>query len=411
MRILAGYLGVLTLVNLSSAPAQERFEVLAWVDHFDFAGVKLDGAYVFDTETPQGCADILQHVSETGATTMLWRNCGGATMRYQSKADSHHQDAPFDKRRLPDNRGVHGWLRLGEAEPDILKHVFSVCRRQGWGPGVHWPYEENHWGSWTLGGWNLDHPQYWCRNSAGQPWAGRASIAYPPVVEHKLALLDELIERGMETLFVDTWRSGGWSPADEYVPPIVAAWRETHAGADPPRDPRDPAWCRHVSTYVTGLFALMRERLTASGRDIRLLVGAFGMTGTGETPLRERGLDWPTLVSRNILDGIVINSVPWEAKDPFETTRAYYRKVLDKVAGRCDVYCPVRAYDYSGSGMPSYAKATGLSQAEIAEKLIRIAWEEGASGISLECVDYNNYTPATRQAMRGILSSECSRRR
>ena len=71
----------------------------------------------------------------------------------------------------------------------------------------------------------------------------------------------------------------------------------------------------------------------------------------------------------------------------------------------------MRAYDYSGYGMPSYAKATGLEQHEIAERLVRIAWEEGADGISLECVDYGNYTAATRRVMHGLLTGPCRNKR
>lgn len=410
---LAGCLALLAApwFTLGRARAEERFEAAAWVDHFDFAAVRVDGALAFDAETPAGCRRMLDHVLETGATTVLWRNCGGATMRYQSRAESHHQDAPFDKRRLPDNREVYGWLRLGDAEPDILRSVFAQCRELRVVPGVHWPFEENHWSSWTLGGWNLEHPQYWSRNANGLVWAGRSSLAYPEVVEHKLALLDELVERGLEVLFIDTWRAGGWSPADEHVPPVLARWRKEHAGAEPPKDPRDEAWCRLVSTYTTELFRRMRERLDASGRHIRFLVGAFALTADGRGPLLSRGIDWRALVDQGIVDGIVINSVPWEASRPFDSTRELYREVIGAVNGRAAVLCPVRAYDYDGYGMGAYAKATGLAQDEIAAQLTRIAWEEGADGISLECVDYNNYSARTRQSLRTLLQGECRLKR
>ena len=398
---------VLWVALAAVSTGQDRFEALAWVDHFDFAGARKGNHFLFDTETSVGIEAILHHVGETGATTILWRNCGGATMRYQSRVESHHQDAPFDKRRLPDNRPVYGWLRYGEVEPDILRQVFADCRRQGWVGGVHWPFEENHWASWTLGGWNLDHPQYWCRTTSGLPWAGRCSIAYPEVLEHKLALLDELVERGMSTLFIDTWRSGAWTPADEYVPPVVDAWKSAHNGENPPMNPRDEAWCRHVSTYVTNLMRRIRERLDRSGQHIRFLVGAFGMTGDGRSPLRERGLDWPLLVREGVIDGLVVQSVPWNARHPFASTRTHYRNIIAAVAGRCDVYFPVRAYDYAGYGMPSYAKASGLKQADIAARLVRLAWEEGGAGISMECVDYNNYAPETRRVVKGLLEGEC----
>jgi hypothetical protein len=95
--------------------------------------------------------------------------------------------------------------------------------------------------------------------------------------------------------------------------------------------------------------------------------------------------------------------VRWDKKAPFASTRRLYEEVLRAVAGRGGVFFPVRAYNYGGCGMPAYMEATGLSQAEVAAKLIRIAWECGGAGISLECVDHDNYKPETRKAMRTLL--------
>ena len=398
---------LLTVLPLS---AQERFEAAGWVDSFDFAKARVNGKLHYDIETTEGMLRILGHVQETGTNTILWRNCGGATMRYESKEDSHHGDAPKDKRRLPDNRDVYGWLRFGDVEPDAMRFVFDACRERKLRAGVHWPFEENHWGSWTYGGWNLDHPQYWVRDQAGKPWCGRSSVAYPEVLAHKLRLLDELIERGMDTLFIDTWRSGAWTPAWEYVPPVTNAW-QTQTGGAPPSDPRNPAWCRFVSTYNTAFFKAIRERLDASGREIRLYLGVArpDPATDADEPLLARGVDWRLLVREGIIDTLVINIAIWEPKRPFESTREYYKAMRGAVASPCRLLCPVRAYDYHGGGMPSYAKASELSQDEIATRLTRIAWECGANGISLECVDHNNYRPATRDVMHKLVNGPCQR--
>jgi hypothetical protein len=112
--------------------AAVRFESAALVDSFDFANVKSNGKFHYDTETAEGNTAILDHVLLTGATTILWRNCGGATMRYQSQEERYPLvEAPLDKRRLPDNRSVYGWLRFYQAEPDILKHTFDLCHKRG----------------------------------------------------------------------------------------------------------------------------------------------------------------------------------------------------------------------------------------------------------------------------------------
>jgi uncharacterized lipoprotein YddW (UPF0748 family) len=388
------------------AHAAERFEVAAWVDHFDFAGVAKDGAQLFDTETAEGVAKILDHVQEVGATTVLWRNCGGANMRYQSRVESHHNDSVLDKRRIPDSRPIHGWVRYGDAEPDLLRTALDLCRRRGLRPGVHWPFEETHWQGWTLGGWNLEHPQFWGRSVDGQPWAGRGSLAFDEVLAHKLALVDELIERGTEVLFIDFFRNGGWSPAYEYVEPVVAEYRRQH-GVEPPLDPTDPVWCRHVATYVTRFMRAVRQRFDASGRKIELWAGIPDIAPVGDQNLRSVAADWQQWVADGLLDALVINYVRWDAKDPWNSTQALCGEVKRVVDGRCRVLCPVRAYDYGGYGMPSYQQATDLSQDQLATKLMRLAWEDGAAGVSLECVDYNNYRPETRQAMKALAEGEC----
>ncbi len=382
----------------ASAPT-ERFEVAAWVDHFDFARW-------FDTEKPDGLAAILDHVAQTGATTILWRNCGGATMRYQSREDATHHPSVIDKRRIPMNGEPHGWVRYGDVRPDIIRTVVKLCKARGLRPGVHWPYEETHFAGWTIGRWNLEHPQFWARAVFGQPWQGRGGLAYEPVVRHKLALLDELIDRGIEVLFIDYWRSGGWGPAYEYTPPVVESFRRKF-GSAAPTDWRDPRWLRHVASYQTAFLRRVRARLNASGRRIELAVGVPWIAPDPDKPLLLRGADWRAWVREGLIDVLVINFVEWDPKDALGSTRRLYRQVLREVNGRCKVWCPVRQYNFSGYGLPAYQKATGRSNAALAAALMRMAWEEGAAGVSLECVDYNNYRPETRATLRKLREGEC----
>ena len=381
------------------ASAQQRFEIAAWVDHFDFFSH-------FDTEKREGLGQILDHVAETGATTILWRNCGGATMRYQSRVESHHHDSRLDKRRVGDTRPIGGWVRYGETEPDIVATVVQMCKERGLRPGIHWPYEETHWAGWTIGGWNLEHPQYWGRTADGRPWWGRSSIAYEPVIRHKLDLVDELLERGIEVLFLDFWRIGGWSPAYEYVDPVVEAYRKKH-DQSPPTDPRDPTWCRHVSGYVTAYLRRLRAHLKASGRRVELAVGIPEIAPDGDAALISAAADWKTWIDEGLIDTLVINYVRWDEKAPLQSSRALYAEVLGAVDGRCGVWCPIQQYNYSHQGLPAYEKATGKPNEELAATLMRIAHESGAAGVSLECVDYNNYRPKTREALRTLGAGPC----
>ncbi len=381
---------------------QARFEVAAWVDHFDFAPVMRDGQPVFDTETLGGCLAILDHVQETGATTILWRNCAGGNMRYQSAIESGHLPDILDKRRIADTRGLLGWVRYGVAEPDIVRAMMDECRERGLVPGIHWPFEESHGHLWTISQFNFDHPELWARTVDGRPWCGRCSIAYEETIEHKLALVDELLDRGATRLFIDLYRSGAWSPAYEYVPPVLEAWRERY-GEDPPGSTTDERWARHVSGYVTAYMRRLRAHLDASGREVELMVGVPAVSMVEpDYALLHRGADWRAWIDEGLIDTLVVNFFTWDADRPFESTRELGRELLDFVDGRCRVLWPVRAYDYGGYGMPSYSQATGLPQDEIAVRLMQMAAEEGADGVSLECVDYRNYSDTTRPRMKAL---------
>jgi len=398
----AACLAALMVLRVGGPAAQageaQRLDVAAWVDHFDFSSV-------FDTEKPEGWAQILDHVAQTGATTILWRNCGGSTMRYQSRVEAHHHPSQIDKRRIAYGKQPSSWVRYGAAQPDIVAEVVKLCKQRGLRPGIHWPFEETHWQMWTIGEFNLEHPQFWGRTAAGQPWWGRVSLAYQPVVDHKLALVDELLDRGIEILFIDFWRTGAWGPGYEYVDPVVAAYRQKY-GAAPPSDPKDLQWCRHVSEYVTAFLRAVRQRLKAAGRRVELAVGIPAIAPGGDDPLLSAAADWRRWVDEGLIDTLVINYVKWDKTRPLESTEAAYREVLAAVGGRCRVWCPVQQYNFTGLGLPAYREALGTSNAEAAAALTRLAQRLGADGISLECVDYNNYDAATCAALRTATGGE-----
>jgi len=394
--ILAGILFLCT-----SASSQDPFEVVSWVDHFDFAGPSRDGKPIFDTETSEGISLILDHVQELGTTTVVWRNCAGSTMRYQSDVTSHHHDSLLDKRRIPDSRPIHGWVRYGEAEPDILREALSQCMERGLRPGVHWPFEETHWSVWTVGEFNLEHPQFWGETVDGQVWWGRLSLAHEEVMAHKLALVNELIDRGMEVLFIDFYRTGGWSPAYEYVQANRDLFRERHS-EEAPFEAKEEDWCRLIAERETDLLTSIHRRFDEVDRDMELWVGIPEIAPLGNQNFKRSASDWEKWLEDGIIDGLVINYVKWDEERPWQSTRCLCQDVMRKVEGRCKVFWPVRAYDYSGYGMPSYAKATGMSQEEIASKLMTMARKAGAAGVSLECVDYGNYSDAARERLRCV---------
>lgn len=381
-------------------PARD-FERIAIVDSYDF------GDY-FDIESAAGTDGVIDHVLDTGADTVLWRNVSGSLPRYRSKEEGRpFWEAPIDKRRLPNARNPKGWLRWDDTSPcDCVRYAMESLSRRGVGKGIHWPYEENHWQSWTLGAWNLEHPQFWCRKQDGIPWPGRLSVAYPEVVAHKLRLLDELVALGADTVYIDLYRKGGWDPGIEYVEPVLKRWAELYPGEKPPRswDSRDDRrWIDLVAGYQADLFRAFRRRLDRAPRKVRLFLGLNCMTASTPDANEKIAIPWKRLAAEKVFDALVCNSVTLTEKNAgaYDETRRIYEHVLANAAG-LPVYFPVMQYNFyeNRPGLPRYAKWTGDNEDVAARKLLQLAYDVGGAGVVLECVDYNNYKPETRAVIR-----------
>lgn len=376
---------------------ERRFEIAAWVDHFDFA-TKVD------TEKQEGWSAILDHVQETGATTILWRNCSGSVMRYQSKVDlpSLHGNAHLDKRYVPDNRSSYGWLRYGESTPDIVSTVMDMCKQRGLRSGIHWPFEELHGSAaWTVGSFSLEHPQFLCRSYDGIPTMRRCSLAFDEVMEYKLALFDELLERGAEVVFIDFSRRGGWGPKYEYVDPMLKAFKNRY-GEDAPSDCRDPRWVDMVCERVTELLRRMHERGLKQNPDFELWVGIPALDVNDRSSREVLGADWKTWIDEGVVDVLAANTIQWDKRQPFESTEKKAKALLDYIDGRVPLLLPIMQYHYRPYGLPNYSHYAKVSEAEAAKRLMLMANDIGAAGVHLEVVDYGNYKQTTRKVIREL---------
>ena len=385
----------------------EALEIMALIDHYDLAAIPdpdRKGQYLFDSETPEGCEKILDHVLLTGAQTVLWRPESGSMMRYHSKEEGFLNRRGMDKRRMIlHQEPVYTWVRYAESEVDLIDYMLGNIRQRGLCSGFHWPFEETHWASWTFGPYNLEHPQYWGRSREGVPWCGRTSLAYPDAMAHKMRVVDELLAMKPEVIFIDCWRNGGWGPKYEYVEPQLERWRRKHGDAEPPAA-NDIRWCEHVAETVHDFYRQLQSRIEASGLSPkpRVLVGfpVNSRGGAREEILRKYGIDWQKLVEEKLVDGIVVMDVAWDPKRPAESAFEYYRELADLCRGKCQIFFPVQAYDFTGKSFYSFAKAMGVSNGKATEKLLELARQAGGDGVVLEVVDYRNYPDDVCAALR-----------
>ena len=378
--------GILATSGATVAADPPQFEVAAWIDHFDFA-------LHYDTETVPGLSAILDHAEEAGSNTIWWRTHSGGRVRYQSQlGPGFHHDSIIDKRLGFDTRDVYGWVHYGETDFDMLQEVVRMCRQRGLKVGVHWPFEEAHFHSFSLGQFNLENPQYWGRAEDGSLRMSFCSIGHEKVIQFRLALLDEMLKRGIDVLYLDFMRTT-YNPHFEHVEPIQAAYQ-------------GGLWNKHAFGYVTTYMRRIRKHLDASGRKVELVVGipAF-QSGVKDT---STGWDWLEWIDEGLVDTLNIIWVAWDDKDPFGSTRALYREAVQLVDGRCRVLLPIRQYNhYAARGLPAYERVSGKTQTEVASELMLIAHDVGADGVALECLDYNNYVPTTRRAIKEAAEGVC----
>ena len=378
----------------SSRPTM--FEKIAYIDSFDYPTC-------FETETAKGSVRILDNVLKTGATTILWRNQSGAIPRYPSAEEALPlKESPLDKRRIPLSEPIRGWVRFDDCGTNLIQVAADECARRGVTFGIHMTTEENHGESWTLSPWNLEHPQFWCCACGGAPWPGRCSLAYDEVLAHKLRLVDELLAMRPAMIYMDLCRAGGWGPNLEFVIPMENEWRKLY-GCEPPTNWRDPRWIALVEKYVYRYVASIRERIARTGRRTELVMAVERFGAKEDYDYVYRAVDWRKMLRDGVIDSVAVACIAPDWKDPWGSTARLYGDVVREVhaIGRGKVYFPIMSYNFSNRpGYSEYAKQTGLSNEQAVQRLLELARDAGGDGITMEVVDFNNYSPAVCKAIR-----------
>ena len=367
------------------------FEKVALIDAFDYA-------QIFDIETEAGARRIVDYaVDEVGATSLYWRHQGGGVPRYASDEErSVRRVPPFEKRIQFGGDKIYGWVN--EAKADLIPVALAAIAARGAKSGFHMTWEENHMQSASCSQWNLEHPEFSCRMSDGQVRPGyTSSLGYDEVLAHKLGRLDELLAMKPDTVYIDLWRQGGWYASIEFTPKMRQEWKSLYG--DESADASDERWLKLVSKYVHRYLRAIRKRLDATGRKIDLVLAI------PYVDLKDRGVwtryavDWKELAADGTLDAVSVMSVVPEKGREFESTAEIYRYVIAHKGRAKKVYFPLAAYDFA-YGIPSYVRATGLPRIDCVKRLLELARDCGGAGVTLECVDFDNYRDDERKLIR-----------
>ena len=233
------------------------------------------------------------------------------------------------------------WAKIEEFDP--LACAVQVGRDRGIEVCAWFTiYEDDHGGD--FGSTFLhDHPEIQNMDRDGRQYPGTVDFFYPHVLDYKLAIVDELLERNVDGILLDMARHNATPSGDEngvhrfgYNPEIRAAFRDQD-GRDPLEiAPDDPQWLKFKSDYQSKLFREIRRRV---GDHLRLDL----MVPMPFDLYRWLCLDLPTLSQEGQIDLVMPFSVQYTV-DPSDIRSDYESLHAQVCQGKAQAAAAAPAY-------------------------------------------------------------------
>ncbi|MBN2295798.1 MAG: hypothetical protein JXM70_25430 [Pirellulales bacterium] len=155
-----------------------------------------------------------------------------------------------------------------------------------------------------------------CERPDGTSIDPHLSIAYPQVVEYRIALIKELLSFGVDGILLVVCSSVG------YESPVIESFMKEH-GIDPRKiGEHDPRWIKHQARYFTDFVRkvnqVIRDEERKSGRKLEFIIeGQGGFPGPNQNMQPEAGLphvwrwafmpdyvDTETIAKEKLADGL-----------------------------------------------------------------------------------------------------------
>jgi len=265
----------------------KRFRLSTVVSHVDWAAQ-------FGNWGKVGVESIIDKCVSAGITRIYWRAFGGGLAMYQSRLEQpwHHSDVDRFRHKVDYNAMLSEGARSqwGKPQPrtttldyrtwDPLDLAVHYCRERGI-ELIAWYTlnEEDHGYVGLLGTFARAHPEYAWVARDGTARFTNDSFGFPEVRSHKLAIVRELLDYGVDGLMLDFIRRAGryrvlnekivnfpyyWDDDGAcqygYEAPIVEAFRAA-TGLDPHAlSNGDERWIRFRAGYNTLMLREIREQ-------------------------------------------------------------------------------------------------------------------------------------------------------
>ncbi len=245
---------------------------------------------------------ILKRMKDTGFSRVYWRTtdgCGQAC--YPSKVTNPAQEFIRDPKRFMEQHHVQDFLNQGRPMPDgWIKGSADFSQFDSITSGIHWAkhfglefycwheHAEDHGAVGQISRIAFEHPEWLTRNRDGKSSPCRFSWGIQPAVEHRIALVREVLEHQPDGLYFDFVKSMCSTPGVGCTPhfddqgvwyctydePVVEAFKK-ETGRDPHQIPNgDAEWVRFRSRYMTDFVRQVRQMQQRDFPSVKL--GAFG---------------------------------------------------------------------------------------------------------------------------------------
>lgn len=244
-----------------------------------------DWFYLLGTYGPEGVQRMCDLVADSGISRLYLRTHDGGLANYSSVkspplvGETVVQDTG---KWLDQPKSVHNYVRfLNYTDWDPLPVFLDFAPTTGMEAALWYTVMEDDHGGHLQSDFYKAHPEWRCVDREGEPVGGCLEFWFEEVRNYKLAIIDELLDKGTPRILLDLVRRNGTPSADGegfyrygFNPEIVTEFVQ-QGGADPrgltPGSDEWGTWLDFVSRPYTEFFVEACRRISARNAHVELL--------------------------------------------------------------------------------------------------------------------------------------------
>lgn len=399
------------VIAFQGAPGKKHFDSYLWHDYMDFLELVDRDENDWWQNSPKALHRYVRYFCDYAGTALCYRIFGGGRGRYNSKLLAGERERYLDKRIGPGMRDPWSSYRFGDIEIDVLTEWVKWTHFYGKKAFATWSFEDGHGQPSLLASYNVENPQFCGRGKDGRFDLGWVSLAYPEVIDFKMAVAQEVLDRGVDGFVFDFQRVSGWFKKrditnhhegiggwyETYDPPAVEAYTKKY-GTDPRTEPdNNRRWIEFCATYHTNFFRRLKKLCDAhtqkTSRKIEIVLVLPAVSKDPYTTVRVLGVDWEQYVDEGLITAIsplVPGADPNGRPHTLDDLVDIMEYVHNRCGDKCDVIWPCSPYYGT---LNAFAQNMNLKipddLPDFVQQIMKLAYNHHAAGIQLATVDHD----------------------